>query len=339
MFRNKNILITGGTGTIGKEIVKRLFKLSPKTIRIYSRDETEQFYMKNELNNHPKLRFLVGDVRDKERLKLAMNDINVVFHTAALKHVESCEYNPFEAVKTNVIGIQNIIDTALESNVERVIYTSSDKAANPNNTMGATKLLGERLMISANFFKGKKKTIFASVRFGNVMGSRGSVIPLFKKQIRSTKTITITNPEMTRFMMTMTQAIDLVFKCTKLATGGEIFILKMPVLRLKDLAKIIIDEYTPKFNIDPKSIMIKEIGIKNGETMYEELMTEEESMRALETKNMFIIPINIENYTKKLKKYKISFRKVKKYCKYDSRDQKVLNIEDVKRLLKKEKIV
>lgn len=183
MFQGKKILVIGGTGTIGQGLVKELIKRNPKVIRIFSRDEYKQFKMEQELGRLENIRFLLGDVRDKERVQRAMEGIDIVFHLAAMKHVPSCEYNPFEAVKTNVMGTQNVIESAIHHRVERVVYTSSDKAINPTNTMGATKLLAERLMSSADYYKGGKRPIFASVRFGNVMGSRGSVIPLFKTQI------------------------------------------------------------------------------------------------------------------------------------------------------------
>ena len=201
----------------------------------------------------PDKRFLIGDIRDKERVLLAMEDIDIVYHAAALKHVPLCEYNPFEAIKTNVLGTQNVIEAALKSGVDRVISISTDKAVNPANTMGATKLLAEKLIIDANEGKGSKPTIFSSVRFGNVSFSRGSVIPLFEEQIRQKKPITITNPEMTRFMMSLSDTIELVFKATLLAKGGEIFILKMPVVRLGDLVDVIIETYAEKYHYKKES--------------------------------------------------------------------------------------
>ena len=242
MFKNKHILIVGGTGTIGCALTKRILKDHPEVIRIYSRDEYKQFIMKEELNDATNLRFLIGDVRDKERLNRAMQDIDVVFNLAALKHVPSCEYNPFEAVKTNILGAQNVIESAMENGVRKLIYTSSDKAVSPTNTMGATKLLAERIISSSYYARGYSGTIFASVRFGNVIGSRGSVIPLFKKQIIENRYITVTEPEMTRFMMSSQEAIDLVLKAARIAKGGEVFVLKMPVIKLIDLAEVVIEK-------------------------------------------------------------------------------------------------
>jgi len=223
-FKNKKILVTGGTGSIGQEIMREILRYEPEVVRILDVDETKQFELEQEYGNRENVRFLLGDIRDKERLYRAIEDIDIVFHTAALKHVLACEYNPFEGVKTNVIGIQNLISVCIDEEVEKVIFTSSDKAVNPTNVMGATKLLAERLMTSANYYKGTRRTIFSSVRFGNVLGSRGSVIPLFKKQIEAGGPVTLTNKEMTRFIMPMRDAINLLFKATELAQGGEIFI-------------------------------------------------------------------------------------------------------------------
>ncbi|MEM2916594.1 MAG: UDP-N-acetylglucosamine 4,6-dehydratase family protein [Candidatus Woesearchaeota archaeon] len=296
-FKGKVVLVTGGTGSVGRELVKEILAYQPKVVRIFDIDETEHFEMEREFElempwviKQDMVRFLVGDVKDKERIKRAMERVDIVFHLAGLKHVASCEYNPFEAVKTNVIGTQNLIDAALEHNVERVIFTSSDKAAYPHNTMGATKLLAERLITSANYYKGGRRTIFASVRFGNVMGSRGSVIPLFLKQIQRGGPVTITDPAMTRFMMSKSQAIWLILKCARIAKGGETFILKMPVARIGDLASVLIQESARKYGYEPESIKTKIIGLKPGETHYEELMTEEEASRAIETQDLFIVP-------------------------------------------------
>ena len=220
IFKNKTIIVTGGVGSIGSEIVRQLLKYSPKQIRIFDNRETELFHMQHELKDI-RLRFLLGDIRDKERLIMAMENVDIVFHAAALKHVPSCEYNPFEAVKTNVYGTQNIIDAALAANVKKVVNISTDKVTNTINTMGATKLLAERLISSAQYFKGNKRTIFSSVRFGNVIGSRGSVIDLFKKQIENGSSITITDPNMTRFIMSLRQAVQLVLETANEMQGGE----------------------------------------------------------------------------------------------------------------------
>jgi len=290
LFKNKKILITGGTGSIGQEILRELIKYEPLVVRILDIDETKQFELQQEYKDYEEnIRFLLGDVRDKERLYRAAEDIDVIFHTAALKHVLACEYNPFEAVKTNVIGMQNLIDVAMDEEVEKVIFTSSDKAVNPTNVMGATKLLAERLITSANYYKGAKKTIFSSVRFGNVLGSRGSVIPLFKNQIVGAGPVTITNKDMTRFIMPIREAIKLLFKATELAHGGEIFIFKMDAIKIMDLAEVMIEGLAPTYGYTPDETKIEIIGTKPGEKLYEELMTEDEARRALESEDMFIV--------------------------------------------------
>ncbi|MEK4909015.1 UDP-N-acetylglucosamine 4,6-dehydratase family protein [Niallia sp. FSL M8-0099] len=287
LYFKKKILIIGGTGTIGKHLLMELLKCDPEVVRIFSRDEYKQFELQQEMGNRANIRYLIGDVRDQQRLLMAMEDIDYVFHLAAMKHVPACEYNPFEAVKTNVIGTQNVIQAALDAGVDRVLFTSTDKAIAPTNAYGATKLTAERLISAANYQKGPKNTIFSSVRFGNVMGSRGSVIPLFKKQIIEKGYVTVTNKEMLRYMMTPKQAISLMLKANSIAYGGEVFVLKMPVIRLQDLVEIIVEEMEQQYN--SHRIDIKEIGLRPGEKMYEELMTEDEGRVALETEDMFII--------------------------------------------------
>lgn len=289
IYKDKRILVIGGTGTIGSKLIKELLQSDVKVVRVYSRDEYKQFIMSNEFMDEKRIRFLIGDVRDKERLNRAMKDIDIVFNLAAMKHVPASEYNPFEAVKTNVIGTQNVIECALDNNVERIVYTSSDKAVSPTNTMGATKLLAERMIASADNYKGKDDMIFCAVRFGNVMGSRGSVLPLWKKQILSKREITITEPEMTRFMMTQLQAVQLTMRACEKAAGGEIFVLKMPVLKLGDLAEIFMEEICKKNNINKNDVKIKCIGLRPGEKMYEELMSEKEATEAIEFDDMFAI--------------------------------------------------
>ncbi|MGG1552418.1 SDR family NAD(P)-dependent oxidoreductase [Paenibacillus ferrarius] len=288
-YEGKKILITGGTGTIGMGLLKHLLPMNPSVIRIFSRDEYKQFEVQQKYSMHTNIRYLIGDVRDYSRVERAMEGIDYVFHLAAMKHVPSCEYNPFEAVQTNIIGTQNIIQAALSCQVDRVLFTSTDKAVAPTNTYGASKLTAERLISSAEYHKGDKPTIFSSVRFGNVMGSRGSVIPLFKNVIKENETITITDPDMIRYMMTPTQAIGLMLKALTVARGGEVFVLKMPVVRLMDLAEIMIEEVTRKYQME-SPVKIRIIGLRPGEKMYEELMTADEERNALETEGMYIIP-------------------------------------------------
>ena len=285
IFEGKKILVTGGAGSIGSQIVRGLLKFEPKQIRVYDSDEKELFFIEQEFSETKKIRPLVGDVRDKERLNRAMHNIDFVFHAAALKHVPLCEYNPFEAIKTNVGGTQNVIETALDNNAEKVVNISTDKAVNPVNTMGATKLLAEKLVTSANLYAGDKRTTFSSVRFGNVLGSNGSILDLFRWQMKNKKKITVTHPEMTRFVMSIHAATKLIAEATTLMQGGEIFILKMPAVKLHDLVDVAVNKIS-----DGKEVEIKEIGVRAGEKMHESLMTEEEFERARETEKMYVIP-------------------------------------------------
>ncbi|MFA9458923.1 SDR family NAD(P)-dependent oxidoreductase [Halalkalibacter sp. AB-rgal2] len=289
MYKGKKILIIGGTGTIGHHLLQELLTYNPDVIRIFSRDEYKQFEMQQQFQEYRNIRYLIGDIRDEKRVSRAMEDIDYVFHLAAMKHVPACEYNPFEAVKTNVLGTQNVIQAALENGVKRVLFTSTDKAIAPSNTYGATKLTAERLISAAQYQKGPKETIFSSVRFGNVMGSRGSVIPLFKKQIVEKGRITITDGSMIRYMMTPSQAIQLILKANAIAQGGEVFVLKMPIIKLHHLAEVMIEEITKTCRIN-NNVEIKEIGLRPGEKRYEELMTEDESRIATEIEEMYILP-------------------------------------------------
>ncbi|MFA6432161.1 MAG: UDP-N-acetylglucosamine 4,6-dehydratase family protein, partial [Candidatus Margulisiibacteriota bacterium] len=288
-FSGKKILVTGGTGSIGSEIVRQVIKYDPETVRIYSNDEDAQFNAAQEFGFKGKVRFLFGDVREEERLKWAMQDIDFVFHAAALKHVPGCEFDPFEAVKTNVIGTQNVIKEAIAQGVSKVINISTDKAVNPINVMGATKLLAERISISANNYRGSNRTIISNVRFGNVLASRGSVIPIFLKQIREGGPVTITDPEMTRFVMSIQQSVGLILKAAIEAKGGEIFILKMPALKIGELAEVMIEKYAAKYGQDPRRLKIVEIGMRPGEKFHEELMTHIEVTNAMEDEQMFVV--------------------------------------------------
>jgi FlaA1/EpsC-like NDP-sugar epimerase len=275
-YRDKVILVTGGSGSIGSEIVRKLLDFNPHSVRVFDNNETALFDLDQELKSK-KIRTFVGDIRDKERLERAFEDVDIIFHAAALKHVALCEYNPFDAVKTNVIGTQNVLTAALNENVGKVILVSTDKAVNPKNVMGATKLLAERLTVSANYYKGRnKRTIFSSVRFGNVLASRGSVIPQFKKQIKNGGPLTITDPEMTRFVMRIPDAVKLILKAGETAGGEEIFILKMPAINIIDLAEVMIDELAPEYGYKNADIEIKTVGKRIGEKLYEELVSEDE---------------------------------------------------------------
>ncbi|MEK7165134.1 MAG: UDP-N-acetylglucosamine 4,6-dehydratase family protein [Patescibacteria group bacterium] len=332
-FKNKRILVTGGTGSIGSAIVKLLLPHKPKAIRVYSRDESKQFELEQELGAGSGVRFLVGDIRDKERLNLAMENIDIVFHAAALKHVSACENNPFEAVKTNVQGTQNVIDCALANDVDKVVGISTDKATDPTSVMGCTKLLAEKIMLASYFYKGMHKTKFCFVRFGNVLGSRGSVVPLYLKQIRQGGPITVTDPNMTRFFMTIHDAVNLVFKATALMRDREIFILKMPTVKIKDLAKAVLEQETGR-GIDTTGVKIDIIGKKNGERIHEKLLTLEEAENALETQDMFIIVPREVFISQKIHDAYPSAKKTR-IQEYSSRGEKKLTSKEIKKMLQR----
>ena len=336
LFRNKNVLITGGAGSVGQELAREILKHRPRVLRILDIDETRQFDFRRELEKFKNVRFLLGDVRDKERLRYAIEDIDIIFHAAALKHVVACEYNPFEAIKTNVLGTQNVIDVSIEEGVNKVIFTSSDKAVNPTNVMGTTKLMCERLMTAANYYRGPRDIAFSSVRFGNVIGSRGSVTPLFKAQIQEGGPLTVTNPNMTRFIMPMSQALELLFKATQLAQGGEVFVFKMSAAKVSDLASAMIT-LAPKWGHSPSKIKIKVVGSKPGEKMYEELMTDEEARRALEIKDMFIILPEMKELLDKKLRYPGA--KPAKVRSYKSSDAKLLTKEEIKKMLREGRLL
>jgi len=333
-YEGKVILITGGVGSIGSEIVRKILEFNPKVVRGLDINETGLFDLEQKLQSE-KIRFFVGDVKDKERLRRAIEGVDIVFHAAALKHVPLCEYNPFEAVKTNVIGTQNLIDVAIDEEVEKFITISTDKAVNPINVMGATKLLAERLTISANFYKGERETAFSCVRFGNVLYSRGSVLPLFEEQIKK-GFITLTDSNMTRFIMNTSQAVELILKAAKIAKGGEIFILKMPAVKIEDLAEVMIEKLAPKYGYKIEEIEIKTIGKRLGEKLYEELMTEEEAMNAYEDEEMFVVLPQTYDIVGKLS-YKLpdNFKKSEKR-EYSSKGKgvKLLTREEIRSLLR-----
>lgn len=283
MFDGKKILITGGTGSLGTALTKRLLKTDVETIRIFSRDELKQVQLQSEFNDE-RLRFLIGDVRDKERLLRAFEDIDIVIHAAALKHVPVAEYNPFEAVKTNVYGSENVLNACLDKNVELALAIGTDKAVSPFNTYGATKLLMEKLFISGNYYKGKQRENlkFLCVRYGNVLGSRGSIVPTFSKQVLDGKKITITDPNMTRFNITMTQAIDLIFRTIKNGDGGQVFIPKLKAYKVGDMKDAILDLMDAKNDVEV-------ISVRPGEKYHEVLINKDEIRNSLESETDYII--------------------------------------------------
>lgn len=289
-FKNKIILICGGTGSIGSELVSQLLNYNPKTVRILSNSENELWETKLELIQHEeKLRFLLGDIRNYERIKRAAEDVDIIFNAAAIKHVPFSEYNPMEAINVNIHGLENIIEAAFKYNVEKLIHISTDKAVNPTTVMGATKMLSERLCISRALAKGQHLTKISCVRFGNVLGSRGSIIPLIKEQIKKGNKVTLTDKDMRRFFLSISQAVELVLKTAVISQGGEIFVLKMPVVLIQDLIDVIIEEFASKIGKDPSSIKIEIIGPRPGEKIHEKLISSIEFSTCYETEDMYCI--------------------------------------------------
>lgn len=289
---NKRIMVTGACGTVGSELIRQLLTnpdYAPEEVVGIDNNESQLFFLDQAWLDDPRARFFVADIRDDVEVSRRMRGINIVFHTAALKHVILCERSPEQAIQTNIQGVNNIITAAINHGVETVIFTSSDKAVNPTNVMGTSKLMGERLMTAANSNRRGDGPTFASTRFGNVLGSRGSVLPIFHKQIAKGGPVTLTDAKMSRFIMSIEEAVRLVVDSARLARGGEVFVTKMPVITIKDLAEVMIRELAPLHSYDPKDIEITEIGTKPGEKVYEELMSEEEIRRAIELERYFAV--------------------------------------------------
>ena len=335
-FKNKRIIVTGACGTVGSVLVKQLLNDNNNCEIIgLDNNESQLFLMKDRYSNFQNAQFFLADVRDKDRLSQEMSDIDIVFHTAAFKHVTLCEQSPFEAVQTNILGVQNIIRASFENNVQKVIFTSSDKAVNPTSVMGTSKLMGERLMTAANCNIQGKGPVFASTRFGNVLGSSGSVVPIFAHQIRNGGPLTLTHIDMTRFVMSIDESVRLVMESAVLAAGGEVFITKMPVIRIQDLAQVMVDELALRYGYSPEDIKIKIIGVKPGEKMYEELMNQEETRRTWELKNYFVVfPAFLGMYQNIAFSYPdiLSKSVSKPYC---SSDESCLTQSEIKKFFKK----
>ena len=329
MLNNKSILITGGTGSFGKHLIKTILKQhQPERIIVYSRDELKQFEMQNSkifANEKVLIRYFIGDIRDFKRLKKAMEDVNIVVHAAALKQVPATEYNPFEAVKTNVIGAQNVIDAAFEANVEKVVALSTDKAAAPINLYGATKLTSDKLFIAANNYKGKHDIKFSVVRYGNVMGSRGSVIPFFLEQ-KENGVLHITDNRMTRFNITLQQGVDFVLQCLERMWGGELFVPKIPSYRILDVAEAVAPEC--KQNI---------VGIRPGEKLHEEMITQSDALNTIEFEDYYVILPSIRIWSKEKFINKSNFRKgrpCEEGFSYNSNtNQHFLSVNELKKLI------
>lgn len=330
MLNDKTILITGGTGSFGKKFTKRvLSEYNPKKIIIYSRDEYKQFLMQRQFEGYEKkLRFFIGDVRDEKRLYRAFDGVDIVIHAAALKQVPAAEYNPIEAIKTNISGAENIINAAIDKGVKKVIALSTDKAVNPVNLYGATKLVSDKLFISGNAYVGDKDTLFSVVRYGNVSGSRGSVIPFFKTLIDQGKsTIPITDYRMTRFWITLEEAVDLVIKAIEEAKGGELYVRKCPSFKVTDLAKAM--------NADCE---FEDVGIRPGEKLHEVMVTAEDSRTTYEYDDHYIIYPDLDWWERTNNKH--GGKKVEDRFRYSSDNNKEwLSVEKIRELLKKIDIV
>lgn len=291
-FAGKSILVTGSCGTVGMELVRQILNddsFAPKELIGIDSNESALFFQDQQYLDDGRAHFYVTDIRDRDALTSKMAGVDIVFHCAALKHVVLCERSPEQALQTNIHGVQNVIAAANANQVETVIFTSSDKAVNPTNVMGTSKLMGERQMTAANSNKRQQGPIFASTRFGNVLGSNGSVIPIFHNQIAKGGPVTLTHRDMTRFVMSIEDSVRLVIDSATVAKGGEVFITKMPVVRIEDIAKAMITELAPAYGYQPEAIKITEIGTKPGEKLYEELMSPEETRRAIELKQYFSV--------------------------------------------------
>ncbi|MGG1664115.1 SDR family NAD(P)-dependent oxidoreductase [Brevibacillus sp. NRS-1366] len=285
-LKNKKILVTGGTGSIGREMVSELLKYDPAKVVVFSKDDSKQYLMQQNYADQGNLSFCLGDIRDDNRVEFVTRGMDLIFHTAALKQVPICETNPFEAAMTNIIGSENLIRASIQNKVGKVINISSDKAVNPINIMGATKFIAEKQFKQANILLNNGYTKFCSVRFGNVIGSRGSVIPLFMNQAKSGRPLTITDPNMTRFFMTISEAVSLTLKAAYYSQGGETFILKMEALRINELVEAV-QEYCRRLGSPVP--LTKLIGVRAGDKLYEELMTADEVDKAFEDDELYVI--------------------------------------------------
>ena len=328
VLNNKNILITGGTGSFGHQMIKELMPYNPKIIRIFSRDEDKQHSMKMDLAKEPifkKIEFMIGDVREYDRLFAVTKDIDIVFHAAALKQVPTVESHPYEAVKTNIIGAYNVVKASVARNVKNVVAISTDKAVKPVSAMGMTKALQEKIILSDDLTKDKTK--FCCVRYGNVLGSRGSVIPLWNSKIEQNKPLPVTHPDMTRFLLTLSQAIDLVFYSLKHGKGGEIFVKKAPSATMVNLARAYAELKTGK-----KDYPLEYVGIRAGEKIHEVLVSHEEMRRSQEKKDHFVIQGESDFDV-------ISLKKSLKTIEYDSGNASHLSVNELKEIMKKLKWV
>jgi UDP-glucose 4-epimerase len=324
MFKNKVLMITGGTGSFGKAVLNRFLSTDVKEIRIFSRDEKKQEDMRIALNNK-KVKFYIGDIRDYSSVKQALKGVDYVFHAAALKQVPSCEFYPMEAIRTNELGAENVMSAALENNVKRVVVLSTDKAVYPINAMGISKAMMEKLMVAKSRLNADSETVFCATRYGNVMASRGSVIPLFVSQMEQGKDLTITDPSMTRYLMSLDESVDLVLHAYKHAEQGDIFVQKSPASTVGDLAIALKDLF--KAEVD-----IKKIGTRHGEKLYETLISREEMVKAEDMGRYYRIPADNRDLN-----YNMYFsdgdERISKMEDYTSHNTKILTVDEIKTTL------
>lgn len=327
MFQNKTLLITGGTGSFGHAVLRRFLDTDIGEIRIFSRDEKKQDDMRKAYN-HPKLKFYIGDVRDYQSVLNATRGVDFIYHAAALKQVPSCEFHPMEAVKTNVVGTENVLEAAIQNEVKRVVCLSTDKAVYPINAMGISKAMMEKVMVAKSRNVDEQKTVICGTRYGNVMASRGSVIPLFVDQLRTGKPITITDPNMTRFMMTLDDAVDLVLYAFEHGTNGDIFVQKAPAATIETLAKAILSF------VGKTEHPIETLGTRHGEKLYEALLSREEMVCAEDMGDYYRVPPDLRdlNYSKYVDQ---GDNRIEQVEDYNSHNTERLDIEGMKQLLNK----
>lgn len=334
IFENKVVLITGGTGFLGRALTREILKLNPKSIRLFSRDEVKHHQSQEEFNYDPKLRNFVGDVRDYARLKKAMHGADIVIHAAALKRIDMIEYNVDEAIKTNILGTLNVVNACLECNVETAVFVSTDKACMPVNTYGACKFLGERIFVESNFSKGDARTKFVCVRYGNVLESTGSVIPFFESKIKAGEKIPLTDSNMTRFIISPYEAVELIFDAIKYGIGGEVFVPRLPAFKITDLIEILKEKHGAKNEI-------KIIGVRPGEKIHEIMVNPAEVPRTFKFRNRFVITSQIEDYIKVKKaeycdeKQRLSEKEISEYSSKDA----LIGKEEVKKIFKKLQLI
>lgn len=329
IFENKVILITGGTGFLGRSLAREILKYNPHSIRLFSRDEVKHYKVQQLFNNNPKLRNLIGDVRDYERLKKAIEGADIVIHAAALKRLDILEYNVEESIKTNILGTLNVVNACLSCNVKKAVMVSTDKACSPVNTYGACKFVSERIFTESNYSKGKKPTIFTTVRYGNVLESTGSVIPFFESILLKGDEIPLTDPRMTRFIISPQQAVELIFKALFYAVGGEIFVPKLPAFKITDLIEILKEKHNKNCNE-------KIIGLRPGEKIHELMLNFSEIPRTYDFNSLFIITSSIQDYVQiKNAQYILEGKKLTEDImhKYSSKDA-VISKEEVVKLFK-----